>query len=89
MPYEICPNATERYLYMNVPSPIYPNSPKLQITQMPFNNQMDKWCYIHAMKYYTAIRMKNVQLYAITWVNLDVQQKMLDIKAYMLCDSIL
>ena len=31
--------------------------PKLKTTQMSINNRMDKFWYIHKIKYYSAIRM--------------------------------
>lgn len=47
------------------------NSPKPETAQMPMNGRINKlWCCIHAMKYYTAMKVNEPQLCGIQWYTL-------------------
>ena len=56
---------------MNVHKSFICNRPKLESTQMSFNNErLDTLWYIHTMKYYAALKRNELLVDTSTWTSL-------------------
>lgn len=65
----LCPTKTKALMQLLLK--YYSSSPKLENTQIPNSNTMDKVCTIHAMKFCTGIRM-NLQHEWISQISLGI-----------------
>ena len=58
-----------RYLYTHIHSSIIHNNQKV-VNNPNVHRQMKKMCYIHTMRYYSALK-KEILTHIVTWTNLE------------------